>query len=166
MSELTFTITPVDIKQINGNMNHHICRLFFRVVRGSNVNALSNNDDKNEEVQEGNQAGKYWTIVSNAKGEMSTAIETDVELQRETLMGLPNGVPTNSESEDSMRSEDIYVSQEIEGLVNPISSCTLEFNDYIHPIHSNILNTFFPTEDSLTCDMNMSMRREVKSISI
>ncbi|KAK3600203.1 hypothetical protein CHS0354_039310 [Potamilus streckersoni] len=147
-------------------MANSICS--SRVVRVSSVSAETNNDVENDDVQELNQAGKYWTIVSNAKGEMSTAIETDAELQRETLLDVPNEVTKNSESDESIRSDDIYVSQEIVGYFNPITSGMIKFDDYIHPIHSNSLNTYFPTEvsDSQIYNMNMSLNREMKSVSI
>ncbi|KAL3885643.1 hypothetical protein ACJMK2_025693 [Sinanodonta woodiana] len=143
-------------------------RICVREVRESCVNSAINNDDANDGAHNVNQAGKYWTILSNAKGEMRTAIETDAELQRETQLLASIEIHTNGKSESSMRSDDIYVSEEIVGYLNPISSSTVEVNDYIHPIHSNPFSSDASREmsDFLDSNMNMTMKGELKSISI
>ncbi|KAK3583475.1 hypothetical protein CHS0354_025607, partial [Potamilus streckersoni] len=90
-------------------------------------------------------------------------MEMDVNLCKESLLVGPSIFPTNNELEEAVRSDDIYVSQQIEGYFNPINSSTTQFNDYIHPIHSDSLDTSFPTEvsDFLISNVKISMQRDV-----
>ncbi|KAL3885604.1 hypothetical protein ACJMK2_025654 [Sinanodonta woodiana] len=133
-------------------------------VRGSLKNTVPTSDG-NENV---NQAECYWTIVSNANDEMSTTIETVRGLSPESPLVVPILVHTNSRSDEWMGADDIHDNQEFHRYSNPIRSCTMEFNDYIHPIHSIPLNTYMLSEfnASKVFNKNMSICRDVKAISI
>ncbi|KAL3885597.1 hypothetical protein ACJMK2_025647 [Sinanodonta woodiana] len=146
----------------------HKIKNCFRGVRASDISTGLNSDDGSKNVQDVNQAEYYWTIVCNAKNEMSTAIETHGGVSGDIPMVRTSIVPTSSSSNESIRADDIYVSQEIHRYSNPIISCTVQFNDYIHPIHSTPLNKYMLSDvkEYQACKKNLSIHRDAKSVSI
>ncbi|KAK3583485.1 hypothetical protein CHS0354_025618 [Potamilus streckersoni] len=110
------------------------------VYRGSHNSANYGNVDGAEMLQGVYQSGKYWTIVSNAEGELRTAIDMDVELHGEPLLTEASCGPSINGSKDSMRSENIGASK-LDEFINPTNSRAIEFDGYIHPVHKDPVNT-------------------------
>ncbi|KAK3598640.1 hypothetical protein CHS0354_024362 [Potamilus streckersoni] len=118
----------------------HKVRICSDVQRVPNCNTLldsnkdgGDEDSGDENLQEAKLAEHYWTIVSGAQGELSTAIETGFEAHKQQQQ------ITRNKSEQSIRPSEFQVNEELDGYLNPASSRDLDL-EYIHPIHSDIVN--------------------------
>ncbi|KAL3885655.1 hypothetical protein ACJMK2_025704 [Sinanodonta woodiana] len=86
------------------------------------------------------ESGHYWTIVGNAEGELSTAIETEVELRGEPILLDKKCVSSIVGSIESVRSHKIGFSS-LDGYLNPINSNEMGIDGYINPIHTDPVDT-------------------------
>ncbi|KAL3885631.1 hypothetical protein ACJMK2_025681 [Sinanodonta woodiana] len=116
----------------------HKIRIGVRVYKVSSCNTLSNSskDEVDDSLREENFPENYWTIVSNERGEMSTAIETDFERHMETSLIVHATISAQNESEDLLRGYTIRLNDKIDENLSPIQSRPVEFDEYIHPVHS------------------------------
>ncbi|KAK3594625.1 hypothetical protein CHS0354_015019, partial [Potamilus streckersoni] len=64
----------------------------------------------------------YWTIVSNAEGELSSTIETDNERSRQKLLTGHNIASATNEPEEQVQLYYVSVLEDIDEYINPIHS--------------------------------------------
>ncbi|KAK3583503.1 hypothetical protein CHS0354_025636 [Potamilus streckersoni] len=120
----------------------HRIRIGLQTDRVSNNNGVTdlNKDDGEENIQGENFPGHYWTIVSNERGELNTAIEMNLEQHSEPRLIAQTMVHIDNESEEILRSSNIIRKEELDGYLNPVHSIPMEFDNYIHPVHSDSVN--------------------------
>ncbi|KAL3886502.1 hypothetical protein ACJMK2_026487, partial [Sinanodonta woodiana] len=80
----------------------------------------SNIDGIVKNTQEDNLPGTYWMIVSNERGELSTAIETHLETPGEQLPIEPTLIPTENESRETLKPADVKMNEESDEYINPV----------------------------------------------
>ncbi|KAL3885679.1 hypothetical protein ACJMK2_025726 [Sinanodonta woodiana] len=113
-------------------------------VANTNTCAHSNQVDFDERPAQEIQPGNYWTIVSNTKGDMCTAIETEFERNTEPL---PTGQIMSTLNNESKQSSCIVnVNENLDEYLNPIHSRSVELEYYIHPIHTSHVNPVIQTK--------------------
>ncbi|KAL3885637.1 hypothetical protein ACJMK2_025687 [Sinanodonta woodiana] len=94
--------------------------------------------DSDERSAEETPPANYWTIVSNEKGDMCTAIETEFESNTEP----PLTGQIIRRSTMSNQSPCIFkVNDNFDEYIDPIHARSVELEDYIHPIHTSAMIT-------------------------
>ncbi|KAL3885627.1 hypothetical protein ACJMK2_025677 [Sinanodonta woodiana] len=111
-------------------------RTCHRVDKAPNGNTftVSNIADRDQNVKEEVLSEHYWTIVSNAKGELSSDIETDFVKRRQQQLDVQYLSLISGGSNEPVRNSDVIVYEGLDDYLNPIETCPVEVDDYLSPI--------------------------------
>ncbi|KAL3886542.1 hypothetical protein ACJMK2_026527 [Sinanodonta woodiana] len=81
-------------------------------------------DDLDEMVQKDSSQGRYLTVISSERGKFKTAIELDVEQGSEA----PLTIIAKNELQHSLRLYSVKGNDAIDGYLNPVNACSVEFD--------------------------------------
>ncbi|KAL3886563.1 hypothetical protein ACJMK2_026548 [Sinanodonta woodiana] len=83
-------------------------------------------------VQKDSSQGGYLTVISSERGKFKTAIELDVEQGSEA----PLTIIAKNELQHSLRLYSVKGNDVIDGYLNPVNACSVEFDEFMNPIPS------------------------------
>ncbi|KAK3579657.1 hypothetical protein CHS0354_014893 [Potamilus streckersoni] len=124
---ITFVET-FDVNLVNGSWDSNVGRSTTNTSSEPSKVCCENKAAPSEQ-----QTGNYWTIVSNARGELTTAIDAD---NAQCIIQSPPGINDVLKKKNLKHSKSPKVDIELEEYLEPIHSDVVEHDDYIHPINS------------------------------
>ncbi|KAK3579652.1 hypothetical protein CHS0354_014890 [Potamilus streckersoni] len=109
----------------------HKCGACSHVGRESKTRAfvMSDNDGANEGSHGELQTEKYWTIVSNTGGELTTAVESD---SAQYYIQKPSGINEVLQQDNP----EFPTCVDVVMVHDSSHSVSVEHDDYIHPVHT------------------------------
>ncbi|KAL3886544.1 hypothetical protein ACJMK2_026529 [Sinanodonta woodiana] len=117
----------------------HKIRIRFCAERLSKIDTSikRHKDDVDEMVQKESSQGGYLTVISSGRGRFKTASELDVLQGNEAPLIEKTIAIAKNELHPSLRLCSVKYYDAHDGYLNPVNSCSVEFDEFMNPIPSS-----------------------------
>ncbi|KAL3886543.1 hypothetical protein ACJMK2_026528 [Sinanodonta woodiana] len=117
----------------------HTIRIRFCAERLSKIDTSikRHKDDVDEMVQKDSSQGGYLTVISSGRGRFKSASELDVLQGNEAPLVEKTIAIAKNELHPSLRLCSVKYYDALDGYLNPVNSCSVEFDEFMNPIPSS-----------------------------